>query len=97
MPYYSFGFREQKLADETIVLMASPEKVLLDKTITTSGKIIRSNKAAIAYLLDDLRMDETDLKTFDLTAMNSWLGNAPKKRKPPNNYRHNSCTMIKNG
>ena len=59
--------------------MASPEKVLLDKTITTSGKIIRSNKAAIAYLLDDLRMDETDLKTFDLKAMNSWLGSAPKK------------------
>ncbi len=79
LPWYSFGIRQLKLSDEHYVLIASPEKALFDKVITTSGIILRSIKSAESYLVENLRMDEEDLKNFNTAAMSSWLNDAQKK------------------
>ena len=80
LPYYSFGVRSIQLTKQQTVMMASPEKALLDKIITTAGVEFRSRAAALSYLESDLRIDMDDLKQFDKEAMQSWLSHAPKKR-----------------
>jgi len=79
LPYYSFGIRQEKLADELYVMMASPEKALFDKILTTSGIIFRSPVNVLDYLVEDLRIDEDSLKELDTATMTSWLPDAPKK------------------
>lgn len=79
IPYYSFGIRQIKLSDEQYALVASPEKALLDKVVTTAGIAFRSLHAVKSYLMDDLRMDEDGLKGFDTQSMLEWVPKAPKK------------------
>src|SRR6185312_3092966 len=79
LPYYAFGIRQAELADEQYAMVASPEKALFDKVIRTAGIVLRSKKDALAYLIDDLRIDEDGLKDFDTSMMTSWLPNAPKR------------------
>lgn len=79
LPYYAFGIRQAKLADEQYALVASPEKALFDKVITTSGLMLRSWKSATDYLLENLRMDEGMLKKLDSKTMSMWIQDAPKK------------------
>jgi predicted transcriptional regulator of viral defense system len=79
LPYYTFGIQRVKLTDEQFAMIASPEKSLFDKIVTTSGVILRSVKAAESYLLENLRMDEDKLKALDIAQMASWLDDAPKK------------------
>ncbi|MDR3695488.1 hypothetical protein [Mucilaginibacter sp.] len=80
LPYYAFGIQQQILSDEEYVMIASPEKALFDKVITTSGLVLRSKKHALEYLVENLRMDEDSLKDFDADSMSSWLQDAPKKQ-----------------
>ncbi|HXB94912.1 MAG TPA: hypothetical protein VNU70_07130 [Puia sp.] len=80
LPYYSFGIRSVQLTKQQTVMMASPEKALLDKIITTPGVEFRSRTAALSYLESDLRVNIDDLKQLDLEAMRNWLPHAPKKR-----------------
>jgi len=61
-------------------MMASPEKALLDKIITTAGVEFRSRTSVLSYLDNDLRIDIDSLKQLDIKAMQSWLPYAPKKR-----------------
>jgi len=79
LPYYSFGVRRLKMGEDQYAMVASPEKALADKIITTSGVIIRSVKAAGEYLLENWRMDEDGLKGMDTGMMSEWLSDAPKK------------------
>ena len=79
LPYYTFGMQQVKLTDEQFAMMASPEKSLFDKIVTTQGIVLRSVRAAENYLLDNLRMDEDRLKVMDIAQMASWLADAPKK------------------
>src|SRR5258708_4871345 len=79
LPYYSFGIRQIKLSDKQYALIASTEKALCDKIITTSGLSLRSPKDASSYLLEDLRIEENSLKVFDTRTMSKWLSDAPKK------------------
>lgn len=79
LPYYAFGIQQVQLADQQCAMIASPEKALFDKIVTTSGIVLRSTKAAGHYLLEDLRMDEESLKTLNVAEMTSWLDDAPKK------------------
>ena len=79
LPYYAFGIRNVKLQENQRVIMASPEKALTDKIATTPGVILRSIKNAQNYVFENLRMEQSDLKDFDITQMRSWLSNAPKK------------------
>jgi predicted transcriptional regulator of viral defense system len=80
LPYYSFGIRSIKLTKQQTVMMASPEKALLDKIITTAGVEFRSVASVLSYLESDLRVDIDNLKQFDCKAMQSWAPYAPKKR-----------------
>ncbi|HEY4107937.1 hypothetical protein [Puia sp.] len=79
LPYYSFGIRRVRLSDDQYALVAFPEKALTDKIISTSGLILRSRKAAIEWLLENSRMDETQLRELNTRMMSEWLADAPKK------------------
>ena len=79
LPYYSFGIKSVQLTPKQVVLIASPEKAICDKIITTSGIFLRSQKQAREYLIDNLRIDEEMLRELDLGAIGSWIKDAPKK------------------
>ena len=79
LPYYSFGIKSVQLTPKQVALIATPEKAICDKIITTSGIFLRSQKQVQEYLIDDLRMDEEMLRDLDLEAIDSWIGDAPKK------------------
>jgi len=78
LPYYAFGIRQIQLADEQYSMMASPEKALFDKIITTSGLILRSRPQVLKYLLEDLRLNEDRLRECDLQNMSQWVQDASK-------------------
>jgi len=80
LPYYSFGIKSVELTPRQVALIASPEKALCDKIITTSGILLRSSRQVREYLIDDLRMDEEMLRKFDTEAISTWIKDAPKKR-----------------
>ncbi|MGF6926516.1 hypothetical protein QFZ48_002016 [Chitinophaga sp. W2I13] len=79
LPYYSFGIKSVQLTPKQVALIASPEKAICDKIITTSGIILRSSRQAREYLVDDLRIDDEKLRELDLGAISSWIKDAPKK------------------
>jgi predicted transcriptional regulator of viral defense system len=78
-PYYTFGIRYEHLGGAQFAMVASREKALFDQIVTTAGVVLRSTAAALVYLADDLRIDEDQLRDFDLHAMETWLGDAPKR------------------
>ncbi len=79
LPYYSFGVRSIEITRNQRFLIASPEKALFDKIITTPGVEFRSMKATRTYLEDDLRIDLDMVKTMNFTMMEEWIADAPKK------------------
>jgi hypothetical protein len=79
LPYYSFGIQQLRLSDEQNAMIASPEKALFDKVVTTPGIILRSQKNAFDYLVEDLRIDEDGLKKLNTKWMSEWLSESPKK------------------
>jgi hypothetical protein len=79
LPYYSFGIRQVALTKRQTVLMASGEKALCDKIITTSGILLRSVKQTLALLMEDFRIDKEQLRSLDATAIDNWLEDAPKE------------------
>ncbi|MEP6795506.1 MAG: hypothetical protein ABJB16_14345 [Saprospiraceae bacterium] len=79
LPYYSFGIKQLELTKKQSVLIATPEKALCDKIITTSGILLRSVKQVKEFLTDDLRMEESALRQLNVNEINSWVIDAPKK------------------
>lgn len=79
LPYYAFGIRQLQLSPSQSVLIASPEKALCDKIITTSGLLLRSTKQTIEFLVDDLRIERHNLQNLNTRDMKSWIPAAPKK------------------
>lgn len=77
--YYSFGIKRISIRDGKFSLMATAEKALMDKVITTSGTNIRSEISAQKFLFENLRMDEEQVKIFNTKEMKTWLEFAPKK------------------
>jgi hypothetical protein len=77
--YYSFGMQREKLTEKQSVLIASKEKAICDKIITTSGLQLRSIKQVKDYLLDDLRIDYQELKKLNTKEIIGWLDACPKK------------------
>lgn len=73
LPYYAFGIQQIKLGDDQYALVASPEKALCDKIITTSGILLRSKKMAREFLLENMRMDEVKLKELNTQEISTWL------------------------
>jgi hypothetical protein len=79
LPYYAFGIRQWKLAEDQYVLAASPEKALCDKMVTTAGLVFRSRSSVQDWLMENLRMEEENIRKLDLTAMSGWLEDVPKR------------------
>ncbi|WP_346239149.1 type IV toxin-antitoxin system AbiEi family antitoxin domain-containing protein [Niabella insulamsoli] len=79
LPYYSFGIQRVALTPRQVVLMATPEKAICDKIITTSGISFRSTRQVADFLIEDLRMDEARLAQLDKNIITGWLPDAPKK------------------
>ncbi len=80
LPYYSFGIKQVQLTSKQTVLMASPEKALCDKIITTPGILLRSVKQTMEILIEDFRIEESSLLKLDVTAISNWLKDAPKEK-----------------
>jgi hypothetical protein len=59
-------------------MLASPEKAIFDKIVTTKGVVFRSIYQAHQYLLQNLRVDEEGLKKLNLEEMKLWIADAPK-------------------
>jgi hypothetical protein len=60
-------------------MVASPEKALCDKIITTSGLLLRSKKTAREFLLENMRMDEGALRRLNTKEMASWINGSLKE------------------
>lgn len=80
LPYYSLGIQSIQLAIMQNVMMASPEKALFDKIISTAGVTFRSKSNVLTYFENDLRIDLDNLQKLDRGMMQSWLSYAPKKQ-----------------
>lgn len=78
-PYYSFGVKSVELAVGQVALIASPEKALCDKIVSTKGLLLRSVSQTHSFLIDDLRMDRIKLQQLNLKEISSWITDAPKK------------------
>jgi hypothetical protein len=79
LPYYAFGIRSEELADDQYAMVASPEKALCDKIITTSGLLLRSKKSAREFLIENMRMDEEVLRQLNVKEMTSWIKGSLKE------------------
>lgn len=79
LPYYTFGIRSLKLADDQYAMVASPEKALCDKIVTTSGLLLRSRKAAKEFLIESMRIDEEVLRQLNTKEMSTWIKGSLKE------------------
>lgn len=77
--YYPLGIKSLPLTENQTVLIASPEKALCDKVITTSGVNLRSKNQAMAFLVEDLRIEKDQLRELNLREMVKWLPVCPKR------------------
>lgn len=78
-PYYSFGIKQVTLKEKQVAMIASPEKAICDKIIITQGLFLRSTKQVKEFLVEDMRMDEDNLRKLNVAEMRSWLKYAPKR------------------
>jgi hypothetical protein len=72
------------LTNKQAILIASPEKALCDKIISTAGLQLRSEKQTKAFLMDDLRIERDSLKQLNVEAIRSWIPDCPKKNSIEN-------------
>jgi hypothetical protein len=79
LAYYPVGIKSIALTDVQTVLIASPEKCICDKVITTAGVNLRSKKQAMTFLVEDLRMEKDRLRELNLREMVKWLPICPKR------------------
>jgi hypothetical protein len=77
--YYPLGIQSLSLTETQTVVIASPEKALCDKVITTSGVNLRSKNQAMAFLVEDLRIEKDHLRELNLREMVNWLPACPKR------------------
>jgi hypothetical protein len=78
-PYYSFGVQRVELAPQQMALIATREKALCDKIVLTSGVLLRSITQTRDFLLEDLRLDEDELRSLSIPTIHSWIEDAPKR------------------
>ncbi len=79
-PYYTFGISQLQLGEDQFAMIATPEKALCDKIITTSGILFRSPKNVMEYLTENLRIDESMLRSLNIRKLKEWIPSAQKKK-----------------
>lgn len=85
LPYFSFGIQRVKLTEKQSILIATPEKAICDKIITTAGILLRSTSQVKEYLIDDQRIEKKMLRNLNHYEISKWIIDAPKK---------NSLTLL---
>ncbi|GHT12780.1 hypothetical protein FACS189415_2920 [Bacteroidia bacterium] len=78
-PYYPIGVRQEIIDNSYAFLIASPEKALCDKIVTTPNLRLQSVKAMREYLEDDLRIDFSVVESFDLEIIRQCIEVGRKK------------------
>ena len=78
--YSPLGIQSISLTKTQTVLIAGPEKALCDKVITTAGINLRSRQQTLAFLVEDLRIEEDQLRGLNTMEMKSWLTVCPKRK-----------------
>lgn len=78
VPYYSFGLKRIEVGVNQFVLIASREKAVCDKIITTSGVNLRSQSQTRDFLIEDMRIEEDTLSALNVAEIESWIEDAPK-------------------
>jgi hypothetical protein len=63
-----------------VALIATAEKALCDKIVTTSGLLFRSVIQLKEWLLEDMRMEKDVLRRLQPRLIRNWLIKAPKKK-----------------
>lgn len=66
---YSVGINQVALDLHHQILIATPEKAIADVLLLSCNQQLKNEKELIDYLFEDLRIDETSLKTLDLTLL----------------------------
>lgn len=84
LPYYSFGINREKLRENQFALIATAEKALLDKIVSSAGILLRSTTSAQSFLTENLRIDIDQLKLLDTEMMKTWITDIPKKESVKN-------------
>lgn len=69
MKKYTIGLTRLRLNDSRYIIIASPEKALLDKIYFSKPIVIQNNQDAENFLFEDLRIDENALETFDINLL----------------------------
>jgi hypothetical protein len=77
-PYYSQGIFQVNESERVVFLMASPEKALCDRLVLTRNLRIYSKKALLGYLLVDLRVDKSELQTFNIPLLKACASSGAK-------------------
>lgn len=70
---YSIGIQMQRNSDGSCFLIASPEKALCDKIMFTKKLRATSVKSMMAFLVEDLRIDQSSLVKLDITVIEQCL------------------------
>ncbi|GHT38834.1 hypothetical protein FACS189437_00610 [Bacteroidia bacterium] len=79
--YYPIGVLQEIINNSYAFLIASPEKALCDKIVTTPNLRLQSVKAMREYLEDDLRIDFSAVESFDLEIIRQCIEVGRKKRE----------------
>src|SRR3546814_9543120 len=79
LPYYSFGLKMLRLPSNQYAIVASPEKALCDKIVTTQGLRLRSIRSDYDHLVENMRIDESALKDLATNVIHGWFQDAPKR------------------
>jgi hypothetical protein len=77
-PYASLGTTTVELLELRNAMVATPDKALCDLVVTRPGLRLRSVRGTLAYLIEDLRIDESYLQTLNIHRIQSWIPWAPK-------------------
>jgi hypothetical protein len=78
--YFAIGIRQEIVEDKYAFMIATPEKALCDLIVSTKGLKIQSMKAMQIYLEDDLRMDITTVKNFNIEIIRQCKLKSNKKK-----------------
>lgn len=76
--YYSIGIR-QVIREDYAFMIASPEKALCDQIVYTPRLQLRSVKALLAYLEEDIRFDMDEFYKMDVSIFEQCVGKSKKK------------------
>lgn len=78
LPYYALGIQPIALTTAQHALIATPEKALCDKIVTSHGLLLRSIQQTKGLLIENWRIGRASLNQLKIEKIESWIPDAPK-------------------